>query len=101
MVEALYTAGMFDVAEDLDALLAEVEELLEDNGDFEECDLENDQLSEVDEDGAHEMATELPEDEVEDDDMNFAYGLGRYAPERRARFHDESDEDLEFAAAHF
>ena len=97
-VDALYEAGRQDAAENLDALLADVEELLEDTGDFEEGgDLENDELSEVDEDGAHERATALPEDEVRDDDLDFASGLGRYAVEPRAAFHDATDEDLDFS----
>jgi len=73
-VDSLYAAGCLDAAEDLDALLADVEGLLEDNGGHEEGgDLENDELSEVDEDGAHEFATALPEDEVHDDDLDFAW----------------------------
>lgn len=99
-VDLLYEAGHLEAAEDLDALLAEAEELLEDNGDYEESgDLENDELSEVDEDGAHELATELPEDEVQDDDLDFAYECGRYAPEHRMHYHDETDDDLNFANA--
>ncbi|HNX50759.1 MAG TPA: hypothetical protein PLS53_11805 [Thermoanaerobaculaceae bacterium] len=98
MVDALYDVDRPDAAEKLDALLADVEELFEDTGDHEEgADLEDDLLSEVDEDGAHELATELPEDEVHDDDLDFAYERGRYAPERCARFHDETDGDLDFA----
>lgn len=99
-VDSLYEAGRLDAAEDLDALLADVEELLEDNGDLEEDgDLENDELSEVDEDGAHEFATALPEDEVHDDDLDFAWERGRYAPEQLARYYDETDDDLEFSYA--
>lgn len=98
LVDWLYESGHLHAAEALDALVTEVEELLEDNGDFEEgADLENDELSEVDEDGAHEFATALPEDEVHDDDLNFAWERGRYAPEHRARFCDAADEDLDFA----
>lgn len=97
-VDRLYEAGRYRQAEDLDALLAEAEELLEDVGDFEENgDRENDLLSEVDEDGGHERATELPEDETHDDDLDFAYERGRYAPERIARLNDDSDGDLDFA----
>lgn len=97
-VDSLYEAGCLDAAEDLDALLADVEEVLEDNGDYGEGgDLENDELSEVDEDGAHEFATALPEDEVHDDDLDFAWGRGRYAPEHLARYYDETDDDLEFS----
>jgi hypothetical protein len=97
LVDRLYDAHRLREAEDLDALLAEAEEFLEDVGDYEDgADLENDLLSEVDEDGAHEIATELPEDEVHDDDLDFAYERGRYAPERIARFNDESDGDLDF-----
>jgi len=98
VVDSLYEAGCLDAAEDLDALLADIEELLEENGDHEEGgDLENDDLSEVDEDGAHEFATALPEDEVHDDDLDFAWGRGRYAPERLARYYDETGDDLEFS----
>ncbi len=69
-----------------------------DTGDFEEgADLENDELSEVDEDGAHELATAMPEDEVHDNDLDFAYERGRYVPKRRASNHDDTDDDLEFA----
>jgi len=97
-VDWLYEAGHLDAAESLDALLDEAEALLEDTGDFEEgADLENDELSEVDEDGAHELATALPEDEVHDDDLDFAWERGRYAPDRLARFHDATDDDLDFA----
>ncbi|MGV8041525.1 MAG: hypothetical protein AB2L07_16165 [Thermoanaerobaculaceae bacterium] len=97
-VDSLYEAGCLDAAEDLDALLADVEELLEENGDYEDGgDLENDELSEVDEDGAHEFATTLPEDEVHDDDLDFAWERGRYAPEHLARHYDETDDDLEFS----
>lgn len=94
----LYETGFLHAAEALDALVTEVEELLEDNGDFEEgADLENDELSEIDEDGAHEFATALPEDEVHDDDLDFAWERGRYAPTRRARFHDDRDGDLDLS----
>jgi hypothetical protein len=97
LVDRLYEARRFRQAEHLDALLSETEELLEDNGDYEEgADLENNLLSEVDEDGAHEIATELPEDETHDDDLDFAYERGLYAPERIARFNDDSDGDLDF-----
>ncbi len=97
-VDFLYATGRLKAAEDLDALVTEAEELLEDNGDFEDDgDRENDLLSEVDEDGAHERPTELPEDETHDDDLDFAYDRGPYDPNRRARFHDESDGDLDFA----
>lgn len=97
LVDRLYEARRFRQAQDLDALLSEAEELLEDNGDYEEgSDRENDLLSEVDEDGGHERPTELPEDEVHDDDLDFAYERGRYAPERIARFNDDSDGDLDF-----
>lgn len=97
LVDRLYETRRFRQAEDLDALLSETEELLEDVGDYEEGgDLENDLLSEVDEDGAHEIATEFPEDETHDDDLDFAYERGRYAPERIARFNDDSDGDLDF-----
>ena len=99
-VDSLYEAGHLDAAEDLDAILSEAEQLLEDIGDYEDgADLENDLLSEVDEDGAHEFATELPECEVHDDDLDFAYERGRYAPERRARFNDDTDGDLDFTYA--
>lgn len=97
-VDSLYEAGCLDAAENLDALLADVEELLEENGDYEDSgDLENDELSEVDEDGAHEFATSLPEDDVHDDDLDFAWERGRYAPEHLARYYDETDDDLEFS----
>lgn len=96
-VDTLYAAGHFRAAEDLDALVTAAEELLEDNGDFEENgDRENDLLSEVDEDAGHERPTELPEDEVHDDDLDFAYGRGRYDRDRRPRFNDDSDGDLDF-----
>jgi hypothetical protein len=96
-VDALYEVGDLVAAEDLDAIVADLEALLEDTGDFEEGgDLENDLLSEVDEDGAHERPTELPEDETHDDDLDFAWERGRYDPNRIARFNDESDGDLEF-----
>jgi len=96
-VDALYEMGDLVAAEDLDAIVADLEALLEDTGDFEEGgDLENDLLSEVDEDGAHEIATELPEDETHDDDLDFAWERGPYDPNRVARYHDESDGDLEF-----
>ncbi|MEO6325918.1 MAG: hypothetical protein ABIQ65_14935, partial [Thermoanaerobaculia bacterium] len=66
-VDHLYETGRFHAAENLDALLTEAEEFLEDVGDFEEGgDFENDLLSEVDEEGAHEFATGLPEDETHD-----------------------------------
>lgn len=85
LVDRLYASRRLREAEDLDALLCEAEELLEDVGDYEEgADLENDLLSEVDEDGAHEAATNLPEDEVHDDDLDFAYERGRYVPRVRA-----------------
>ena len=97
-VDYLYEAGHLDAAQVLDALVADAEELLEDTGDYEEgADLENDELSEVDEDGAHEFATDLPEDEVHDDDLDFAWERGRYAPVRLARYYDETDDDLEFS----
>ena len=97
LVDTLYETGALEDATDLDAIVTSLEELLEDNGDFEEgCDLENDLLSEVDEDGAHEIATELPEDETHDDDLDFAWERGPYDPTRVARFHDDSDGDLEF-----
>lgn len=97
LVDILFEAGDLQDAEDLDAIVAALEELLEDNGDFEEgCDLENDLLSEVDEDGAHEIATELPEDETHDDDLDFASERGPYDPNRIARFHDDTDSDLDF-----
>ena len=98
-IDALYEMGDLVAAEDLDAIVADLEALLEDTGDFEECgDLENDLLSEVDEDGAHEIATELPEDETHDDDLDFAWERGPYDPNRVARFNDESDGDLDFCA---
>ena len=97
VIDHLYEAGRLREAEDLDALLTETEELFEDNGDFEENgDLEDDLLSEIDEDASHERPTELPECEVHDDDLDFAYERGRYAPKRIARFNDDSDGDLEF-----
>ncbi len=97
LVDRLYAARRFRQAEDLDALLSEAEELLEDIGDYEEgSDRENDLLSDVDEDGGHERPTELPEDETHDDDLDFAYERGRYAPVRIARFNDDSDDDLDF-----
>lgn len=97
LVDRLYETHRFREAELLDAHLSEIEELLEDVGDYEEgADLENDLLSEVDEEGAHEIATDLPEDETHDDDLDFAYERGRYAPERIARFNDDSDGDLDF-----
>jgi hypothetical protein len=96
-VDALYEMGDLVAAEDLDAIVADLEALLEDTGDLEEgSDLENDLLSEVDEDGAHEIATEFPEDETHDDDLDFAWERGPYDPNRVARFNDESDGDLEF-----
>jgi hypothetical protein len=96
-VDALYEMGDLVAAEDLDAIVADLEALLEDTGDLEEgSDLENDLLSEVDEDGAHEIATELPEDETHDDDLDFAWERGPYDPTRIARFNDDSDGDLEF-----
>lgn len=49
----------------------------------------------MDEDGGHEHPTELPEDETHDDDLDFAYGKGRYDPEKRPRLFDEGDEDLD------
>ena len=99
-VDALYDMGDLVAAEDLDAIVADLEALLEDTGDFEEAgDLENDLLSEVDEDGAHEIATELPEDETHDDDLDLAWERGPYDPNRVARFNDESDGDLEFLYA--
>lgn len=91
-VDHLYETGRLRAAEDLDVLLSEAEELLEDVGDYEEgADLENDLLSEIDEDGAHERPTELPECEVHDDDRDFAYERGPYDPRRRSRFHDDTD----------
>lgn len=97
LVDRLYEAGALRAATDLDALVTTLEELLEDVGDFEEGDdLENDLLSEVDEDGAHEIATELPEDETHDDDLDFAWERGPYDPNRIARFNDDSDGDLDF-----
>lgn len=97
LVDRLYETHRLREAEHLDALLTETEELLEDVGDYEEgTDLENDLLSEIDEEGGHEIATELPEDETHDDDLDFAYGRGRYSPERIARFNDDSDGDLDF-----
>ena len=97
-VDALYEMGDLVAAEDLDAIVADLEALLEDTGDYEEGDdLENDLLSEVDEDGAHERPTELPEDETHDDDLDFAWERGRYDPSRRLRFHDDGDGDLDFA----
>ncbi|MEO6326384.1 MAG: hypothetical protein ABIT01_20255 [Thermoanaerobaculia bacterium] len=96
-VDRLYEAGRLRDAEHLDALLAEAQELLEDNGDYEEnSDGENDLLSEVDEDGAHEFATELPEDETHDDDLDFAYQRGPYSLERVSRFNDDTDPDPDF-----
>ncbi|MEO6323989.1 MAG: hypothetical protein ABIT01_20360 [Thermoanaerobaculia bacterium] len=96
-VDHLYETGRFKAAEHLDALVAEAEELLEDNGDAEENgDRENDELSEVDESGAHERPTEFPECETHDDDLDFAYERGPYDPDRRARFHDDTDTDLDF-----
>ncbi len=96
-VDALYKMGDLVAAEDLDAIVADLEALLEDTGDYEEGgDLENDLLSEVDEDGAHEIATELPEDETHDDDLDFAWERGPYDPNCIARFNDDSDGDLEF-----
>ena len=98
-VDALYDMGDLVAAEDLDAIVADLEALLEDTGDFEEAgDLENDLLSEVDEDGAHEIATELPEDETHDDDLDLAWERGPYDPNRIAHFNDDSDGDLEFCA---
>lgn len=97
LVDALYESGRLDEAERLDALLVDAEALLEDTGDFEENgDLENDLLSEVDEDAGHERPTELPEDEVHDDDLDFAYERGRYSATRAARYYDASDGDLDF-----
>lgn len=97
LVDILFEAGALQDAEDLDAIVADLEERLEVNGDDEDgADFENDLLSEVDEDGAHEIATELPEDETHDDDLDFAWERGPYDPNRIARFNDESDGDLEF-----
>ena len=90
LVDRLYETDRLREAEHLDALLSETEELLEDVGDYEEgMDLENDLLSEVDEDGAHEIATQLPEDETHDDDLDFAYERGPYDPERFGRTNGE------------
>ncbi len=97
LVVILYESGALDDAADLDAIVTSLEELLEDNGDFEEgCDLENDILSEADEDGAHECPTALPEDETYDDDLDFAWERGPYDSNRVARFNDEPDGDLGF-----
>lgn len=97
-VDWLYESGHLDAAEELDGLVADIEELLEDTGDYEEgADLENDELSEVDEDGAHEFATTLPEDDTHDDDLDYAWERGRYDRDRCARFYDASDDDLDFA----
>lgn len=78
LVDRLYEAGALRAATDLDALVTTLEELLEDV--------------------AHEIATELPEDETHDDDLDFAWERGPYDPNRIARFHDDSDGDLEFCA---
>ena len=99
LTDTLYARRRFQAAEDLDALVTAAEELLEDTGDYEEgADLENDLLSEVDEEGAHERATELPEDETHDDDLDFAWERGPYDPDRRARFQDDTDTDLDLSS---
>lgn len=91
IVDRLYESGWSESAESLDAALTEAEELLEDVGDFEEtADLENDLLSEVDESGAHERPTELPECETHDDDLDFAYGRGRYGQDLPALAADQA-----------
>lgn len=62
LVDILYEAPALEDATDLDAIVTTLEELLENSRDYEEgCDLENDLLSEVDDDGAYECPTALPQ----------------------------------------
>jgi hypothetical protein len=57
LVDILYASAHFEDAEDLDSIVTELEELLEDNGDYEDgADLENDLLSKVDQDGGPDVA---------------------------------------------
>lgn len=57
LVDILYEGDLLDDAEDLDAIVTELEELLEDNGDYEDgVDLEYDLASEAEENGGLDLA---------------------------------------------